>query len=57
MQNVSLDFGFLTRNLSWACHQFLVYRKPSDVSIKGIRMRYAELMAFLSIFKGPVDMN
>ena len=29
----------------------------SDVSIKGIRMRYAELMAFLSIFKGPVNMN
>ena len=46
MQNVSRTFGFLTQNLSLVCHYFLVYQTPSDISVKGIRVRYAELWFF-----------
>ena len=57
MQNASRAFGFLTRNSSCTCHWFLVFQRPSEMSKKGIRVRYAESMTLLSIFKGTVDIN
>ena len=57
MQNASLAFGFLTRNSIWARPQFLVFQTPSEMSKKGIRVRYTEVMTLLSIFKVIVHMN
>ena len=54
MQNASRAFGFLTGNLSWTHHYFLVFQTPSEMSKKGIRVRYTELMTLLSIFKVTV---
>ena len=57
MQNASRAFGFLTGYSSWAHHWFLVFQTPSEMSKKGIRVRYTELMTLLSIFKVTVHMN
>ena len=35
----------------------LVFQILSEMGIKKIRVRYAELMALLSLYKGTVDMN
>ena len=35
----------------------LVFETLSEMIIKGIRVRYAELITLLSIFKGTGDMN
>ena len=53
MRNASRAFGFLTRNPTSAHPN----QTPSEMSKKGIRVRYAELMTLLSIFKGTVDVN
>ena len=57
MGNSSGAFGFLTRNSSRTRHWFLIFRRPSEMSKKGIRVGYPELMTLLSIFKGAVHMN
>ena len=57
MQNASFLFGFLIRNLSCTRHEFLVFQKTSEISMKGIRKKYAERMTLLSILKGTVLMN
>ena len=57
MQNASRAFGFLTGYSSWAHHWFLVFQTPSEMSKKGIRVRYTELMTLLSIFKVTVHIN
>ena len=57
MWTVSHAFRYLTPNSSWPCHKFLVLQTHSEVTIKGIRVRHAELMAFLGIFKGTVNIN
>ena len=38
-------------------HLCLVFQTHSEMRFIGIRVRYAELMALLSTFKGTVDMN
>ena len=40
MWNGSLAFEILTQNLSLAPHYFLVSQTPSEISIKGLRVRY-----------------
>ena len=45
--NMSLDFSSL----------ILVFQTLSEMSIKEIRVRYVQLMALKSMFKGTVDMN
>ena len=35
----------------------LVFHTPSEMTKKGIRARYVELMTILSISKGTLDMN
>ena len=55
--SASLAFTFLTRNSTWVYHQLLVFQTPSEMSIKGLRVRYADLMTLVSIFKGTVNMN
>ena len=35
----------------------LVFKTPSEMSKKGLRVRHAELMTLLNIFKGTVDIN
>ena len=45
--NMSLDFSSL----------ILVSQTLSEMSIKEIRVRYVQLMALKSMFKGTVDMN
>ena len=55
--NASVAFGFLTRNPVWAHCQFIVFQTPWEISSKGIRMRYADFLTVLSIFKGTVNMN
>ena len=35
----------------------LIFQTPPEVSIKGIRVRYAEIMTLLSIFKGTMDIH
>ena len=57
MRNASLAFGFLTQNSSLTCQCFLVFQTPSEMSKKGIRVRYAELMTLLSVFKGTDNMD
>ena len=48
MRNGSPAFGFLTQNSSQA---------PSEMSKKGIRVRYPGVMILLSIVKSTVHMN
>ena len=57
MPNASPAFGFLTRNSSWTHHYLLVFDTPLEMSKKGIRVRYTELITLLSIFKVTVDMD
>ena len=57
MPNASPAFGFLTRNSSWTRHYVLVFHTPSEMSKKGIRVTYTELITLLSIFKVTVDMD
>ena len=45
--NTPLDFSSM----------ILVFQTPSEMSINEIRVRYTQLMALRSIFKGTVDMN
>ena len=45
--NMSLDFSSMT----------LVFQTPSEMSMNGIKVRYAQLMGLRNIFKGTVDMN
>ena len=45
--NMSLDFSSM----------ILVFQTLSEMSIKKIRVRYVQLMALRSMFKGTVDMN
>ena len=54
---MSVAFGFLTRNPTWAHYQLSVFQKPSEMSIKGIRVRYADFLALLNVFKGTVNVN
>ena len=35
----------------------LIFQTPSEVSIKGIRVKYSEIMTLLSIFKGTMDIH
>ena len=52
MQNASVAFGVLTRNLNWANHYLSVFLKHSGMSIiKGISMKYAENIVLLSKLK------
>ena len=45
--NMSLDFSSM----------ILVFQTPSEMSMNGIKVRYAQLMGLRNIFKGTVDMN
>ena len=45
--NTPLDFSSM----------ILVFQTPSEMSINEIRVRYTQLMALRSIFKGTMDMN
>ena len=47
---MSVVFGFLTWNLSWA--HFTFWDSGTDISITGIKERYAEFMALLNVLKG-----
>ena len=57
MQNASPAIEILTRNPSLAHHYFLVFQTPSEMSIKALRVRYAEFIASLSVPQVTVDMN
>ena len=57
MRNASRAFRFLTRNSSSTRHYFLVFQTLSEMSNTRIRVRYAELMSLLGIFKGTIDVN
>ena len=57
MRNETRAFGFFTRNSSLTRQYILDFQTPSEMSKNGIRVRYAELMTLLSIFKGTVDIN
>ena len=45
--NMPLDFSSM----------ILVFQTPSEMSMNGIKVRYAQLMGLRNIFKGTVDMN
>ena len=47
----------LTGSWSGALRYLLVFQTPSEISINGLRVRYAELITLLSVFKSTVDMN
>ena len=53
----SLAFEFLTQNSSLAHHWFLVFQTPSEMSIKGLRVRYARFITSLSALQVTVDIN
>ena len=57
MPNASLSFEILTWNPSLAHHYFLVFQTPSEMSIKALRVRYAEFIASLSALQVTVDIN
>ena len=35
----------------------MVFQTPSEISIKAVRVEYAEFIALLSVLQGNVDMN
>ena len=57
MPNASFVFGFPTRNPSLTRHYRLVFQIPSENSIKEIRVRYANILTLLSIFKSTVNID
>ena len=57
MQNASFSFEYLTVKFARAHHQFLVFQIASEVSIKGISLRFAEFITSLSILKGTIGIN
>ena len=57
MRNGSLAFEILTQNSSLAHRLFLVFQTPSEMSIKGLRVRYLEFITSLSKLQVTVDIN
>ena len=57
MRNASLAIKILTRNSSLVHQYFLVFHTPSEMVIKGLRVRYAEFIASLIALQITVDMN
>ena len=57
MRNASLAIEILTRSPSLAHHYFWVFQTPSEMSIKALRVRYAEFIASLNALQVTVDMN
>ena len=57
MRNASLAIKILTRTSSLVHHYFLVFHTPSEMVIKGLRVRYAEFIASLIALQITVDMN
>ena len=55
MWNTSLAFEILTENSSLAHHYFLVFQTPSEMNVKGLRVRYAEFITSLSALQVIVD--
>ena len=59
MDNASFVFGIFNSKSEFNTPLVfsLVFQTPSEMTIKGIRVTYAELMNLLSMFKGTVGMN
>ena len=57
MRNVGAAFGTLTRNSSWAYFKILDLKIFTEMTIKEIKVRYAEFMTLLSMLERNVDMN
>ena len=54
MQNISRAFVCI---FNWKLSLSTVFQTASETSIKGLRVRYAELITLLIIFKGTVNIN
>ena len=57
MQNSSFFFWNVNSKFELNTPLILVFETLLEMIIKGIRVRYAELITLLSIFKGTGDMN
>ena len=54
MQNVSCAFVSV---FNWKLGLSTIFQAPSETGIKGLRVRYAELVTLLIVFKSNVGMN
>ena len=57
MRNANLAFEILTQSSSLEHNQFLVFQTPSEMSIKGLKLRYAKFITSLSALQVAVDIN
>ena len=56
-KNAKCRSCFWIFNSKFVLNTPLVVQTPSEMEIKGIRVRYADFMTLQSTFKGTVDMN